>query len=295
MNLCTASFSKGWAWRFKAYAWVSSSLEEEWGELGGSVNVVVVLELAVREEFVPVDLVLVAEEVEVLLQLLVYTFGLAVRLVSGEVHYKLWPPVRDVGVREAMELPDVPLVQLCGAHGGAGGKDPDGKVRAVSFYPAGGVIIWEMEDGSQGHGMREGIEGHLLWRPTMSFLKFMKLRNTCTSFLFLGFSHSATPATFTGSISTAPCKMIVQAKMLDLGLLKLTLFQFEVELVLAEMFQDEAGGVAVFFQHFGVDENVVEIYTHYTFHNEVLEDVVHHHLEGGQAVGESKEHNKRFE
>ncbi|KAG5348973.1 hypothetical protein C0989_006810 [Termitomyces sp. Mn162] len=28
--------------------------------------------------------------------------------------------------------------------------------------------------------------------------------------------------------------------------------------------------------------------------NKVLEDIVHHHLKGGQAVGESKEHNKRF-
>ena len=32
-----------------------------------------------------------------------------------------------------------------------------------------------------------------------------------------------------------------------------------------------------------------------TLINEILEDVVHHHLEGSQAVGEAKEHNQGFE
>ncbi|KNZ80073.1 hypothetical protein J132_07954 [Termitomyces sp. J132] len=114
------------------------SVEKEWGELDECMNVVVVLELGVREEFIPVILALVAEEAEVLLQLLIYAFGLAVGLqvigggdvelhtkqlveLPSEVHHKLWSPVRDVGVGEAMELPDFPLVQVCGAHGGAGG------------------------------------------------------------------------------------------------------------------------------------------------------------------------------
>ncbi|KAG5350870.1 hypothetical protein C0989_008950 [Termitomyces sp. Mn162] len=66
-----------------------------------------------------------------------------------------------------------------------------------------------------------------------------------------------------------------QAKILNPGLLELALLQFEVELVLAETFQDK-------------------VYTHYTLCNEVPEDVVHHCLEGGWAIGESKEHNKRF-
>ncbi|KAG5353135.1 hypothetical protein C0989_009979 [Termitomyces sp. Mn162] len=35
-------------------------------------------------------------------------------------------------------------------------------------------------------------------------------------------------------------------------------------------------------------------YTHYALCNEVPEDVIHHCLEGGWAVGESEEHNKRF-
>ncbi|KAG5335563.1 hypothetical protein C0989_001005, partial [Termitomyces sp. Mn162] len=85
-----------------------------------------------------------------------------------------------------------------------------------------------------------------------------------------------------------------QAKILSLGLLELALLQFEVELVLAEAFQDKVHDLVVFFQHFGVDEDVVEVYAHYTFGNEVSEDVVHHCLKGGWAIGESKEYNKRF-
>ncbi|KAG5338578.1 hypothetical protein C0989_006974 [Termitomyces sp. Mn162] len=76
-----------------------------------------------------------------------------------------------------------------------------------------------------------------------------------------------------------------QAKILNPGLFKLALLQFEIELVLAEAFQDE---------HFSIDEDVVKVYTYYALCYEILEDVVHHGLEGGRAVGESKEHNKQL-
>ncbi|KAG6872667.1 hypothetical protein C0993_002012, partial [Termitomyces sp. T159_Od127] len=69
---------------------------------------------------------------------------------------------------------------------------------------------------------------------------------------------------------------------------------FEVELVLAEAFQNNVRNLAVLSKCLGVDENVVKIYAHYTFHNEVLEDVIHYCLESGQTVGESKEHDKWF-
>ncbi|KAG5338411.1 hypothetical protein C0989_007356 [Termitomyces sp. Mn162] len=104
------------------------SVEEEWEELGGHVNMVVVLELGIRKEFIPVILVLIAEEAEVLLQLLIYVFSLAIGLqvvggggvelhakqlveLPGEIHHELWSLVRDVGIGEAMELPDIPPVQ----------------------------------------------------------------------------------------------------------------------------------------------------------------------------------------
>ncbi|KAG5333671.1 hypothetical protein C0989_005038 [Termitomyces sp. Mn162] len=50
----------------------------------------------------------------------------------------------------------------------------------------------------------------------------------------------------------------------------------------------------VFLQHFGIDEDVVKVYTHYALCYEVLEDVIHHGLNGGGAIGESKEHHKQL-
>ncbi|KNZ71518.1 hypothetical protein J132_09180 [Termitomyces sp. J132] len=114
------------------------SVEEEWEELSRHVNMVVVLELGIREKFIPVILVLIAEEAEVLLQLLIYVFSLAIGLqvvggggvelyakqlmeLPSKIHHKLWFLVGDVGIGEAMELPDIPPVQVCSTHGRAGG------------------------------------------------------------------------------------------------------------------------------------------------------------------------------
>ncbi|KAG5349840.1 hypothetical protein C0989_001641 [Termitomyces sp. Mn162] len=83
-----------------------------------------------------------------------------------------------------------------------------------------------------------------------------------------------------------------QAKVFNPGLFKLTLLQLEVELVLAEAFQDKASDPTVFLQHFGIDEDIIKIYTHYALCYEVPEDVVHHGLKSGRAVGESKEYNE---
>ncbi|KAG5348957.1 hypothetical protein C0989_006915, partial [Termitomyces sp. Mn162] len=105
---------------FETHVQVPSGVEEEGGDLGGCMNVVVVLELSIREEFVPIILVLVAKEVEVLLQLLLYVFGLAVGLqVVGSGGVELH--AEDVSVGEAVELPDISQVQVYAAHGGASG------------------------------------------------------------------------------------------------------------------------------------------------------------------------------
>jgi hypothetical protein len=40
----------------------------------------------------------------------------------------------------------------------------------------------------------------------------------------------------------------------------------------------------VFFQVLGEDEDVVDVYAYDTMTDEVLEDVIHHGLEGGQAI-----------
>ncbi|KAG5339228.1 hypothetical protein C0989_005142 [Termitomyces sp. Mn162] len=67
-----------------------------------------------------------------------------------------------------------------------------------------------------------------------------------------------------------------------------------IKLVLAEAFQDNAHDLAMLLQGFGVDEDIVKIHANNTFHNQIMEDVIHHSLEGGQAVGETKEHHQRF-
>jgi hypothetical protein len=43
-----------------------------------------------------------------------------------------------------------------------------------------------------------------------------------------------------------------------------------------------------------VKMNIVEVYTNHTFHNEILENVVHHGLEGRGRVSESEKHHQRF-
>ncbi|KAG6863927.1 hypothetical protein C0993_009852 [Termitomyces sp. T159_Od127] len=103
---------------------------------------VVVLKLGIWKQLIPVVLPLIAEEAEVLLQFLVHVFCLPIRLemvggggvefhieklveLPGKLCYKLWAPVQHIGIQEAMELPDILLVQVCGTHGGAGGVGRD--------------------------------------------------------------------------------------------------------------------------------------------------------------------------
>ena len=66
--------------RFEAHSRVTTAVEHERGLLHGGVGVVIVRELAEGEELVPVVLSFVHEEAKELFELLVNTFGLAVRL-----------------------------------------------------------------------------------------------------------------------------------------------------------------------------------------------------------------------
>jgi hypothetical protein len=47
----------------------------------------------------------------------------------------------------------------------------------------------------------------------------------------------------------------------------------------------------VFLKRLGEDQDVVKIHGDDTFGDQVLEDLIHHHLEGGQAIGEAKVHD----
>src|SRR6266481_8173174 len=49
------------------------------------------------------------------------------------------------------------------------------------------------------------------------------------------------------------------------------------------------------FNRLGIDQNVVHVYGHEAFINELLENVIHHGLEGSRAVGETEVHDQGFE
>ena len=63
----------------------------------------------------------------------------------------------------------------------------------------------------------------------------------------------------------------------------------------SEYVQDSGHDLPMVFDHVGVYQDIVHIDCHIPFINEVLEDVVHHGLEGGWAVGEAEEHDQGFE
>ena len=77
-----------------------------------------------------------------------------------------------------------------------------------------------------------------------------------------------------------------------MGLLKLALLRFERELVLVELFQNQAYNAAVLLSGLGKDEDVIEIYAYHFFCNKVTEDVIHHGLECSWAIGKAKKHDQ---
>jgi hypothetical protein len=59
-------------------------------------------------------------------------------------------------------------------------------------------------------------------------------------------------------------------------------------------FQHQSCDLVMLFNVLGEDENVVKVYTNDPFHNEILENVIHHGLEGRGRVSESEKHHQRF-
>ena len=83
-------------------------------------------------------------------------------------------------------------------------------------------------------------------------------------------------------------------EVLDRGFLEFAFVGMEVELVFLQQLQNTAGDLPVLCKGLHEDEDVVQIDHDHTFRDEVLEDVVHHRLEGGRTVCEAKEHDKGF-
>src|SRR3981189_277427 len=84
-------------------------------------------------------------------------------------------------------------------------------------------------------------------------------------------------------------------KVFDASLFELALLVSEVQLMTSQPFHNHAGNRPMFFQCRCEDEDVIEVDGDNTLGDEVLEDFVHHCLEGRRAVGQSKVHHKRFE
>jgi hypothetical protein len=66
------------------------------------------------------------------------------------------------------------------------------------------------------------------------------------------------------------------------------------ELVLLESLQNQSCNSPMFFDALCEDEDVVEVHANHAFHDEVLENVVHHRLEGRGRISESKKHHQGF-
>src|ERR1700733_4120431 len=59
--------------------------------------------------------------------------------------------------------------------------------------------------------------------------------------------------------------------------------------------QDNAGVSMMFGDGFREDQDIVEVHIYDAFSNQVLEDVIHHCLEGGRGIGQSKKHHQWLE
>src|SRR6266487_3940554 len=55
------------------------------------------------------------------------------------------------------------------------------------------------------------------------------------------------------------------------------------------------GNSMMFFEGFSEDKNIVKIYDDDAFHDQILEDFVHHGLKSGRAVSQTKKHDQGFE
>ena len=64
--------------------------------------------------------------------------------------------------------------------------------------------------------------------------------------------------------------------------------------MLSEYVQDSGHDLPMVFDYVSVYQDIIHIDCHVPFINEVLEDVIHHGLEGGRAVGEAEEHDQGF-
>ena len=86
-----------------------------------------------------------------------------------------------------------------------------------------------------------------------------------------------------------------ETKVFDLHMFEFTFVMSQEELVFTKLCQDQACNAMMFLYGFSVDEDAVEVHTHYSFHNKVLKDLICHCLEDRRTVCKAKEHHQWFE
>ncbi|KAF8229155.1 hypothetical protein L208DRAFT_1287910, partial [Tricholoma matsutake] len=86
-----------------------------------------------------------------------------------------------------------------------------------------------------------------------------------------------------------------ESEVLDRCLLKLALVMSQKQLVHMKALQDKVRNAPMFVDQFCKDEDVIQVDTDHSLHNEILKNVIHHHLECGRGVCESEKHRQGFE
>src|SRR5258707_5641564 len=86
-----------------------------------------------------------------------------------------------------------------------------------------------------------------------------------------------------------------QSEVFDLPLLKLAFLWLEKQPLPSEGSKDLADNLPVFREGGGVDKDVIHVAYDFTTINELMKDVIHHHLECHRGVAQSEEHDSWFE
>src|SRR5258708_21886935 len=85
-----------------------------------------------------------------------------------------------------------------------------------------------------------------------------------------------------------------QSKVFDLLLLELAFLWLEKQPLPSEGSKDLADNLPVFGEGGGVDEDVIHVAYDFAMVNELMKDVVHHHLEHCRGVAQLEEHDSSF-
>ena len=64
--------------------------------------------------------------------------------------------------------------------------------------------------------------------------------------------------------------------------------------MLVEMFQNQMYNVVVLLQGLCEDEDIIEVYIHHSFYDEVIEDVIFCGSKCSQTIDEAKEHDQQL-